>query len=172
MSLQRIVIDVDLTADNFKSVYPLAALGLPALQSLEQFFAAVQGGAQDSNGITVLVGAVQAVGTVTFSSTGPTNGQSGTIAGVEFTAVTSGATGNQFNISATPATVAANLAAAINASSDLAGIVTAESVSGVVHITAVVPGLIGNGLVLDAGDLANTVAAGLAGGSDGTEYSL
>lgn len=132
----------------------------------------LQGGLQSTTSLKVLVGAVKAAGTVTFSSTGPTNTQTMTIAGVTFTAVTSGATGNQFNISATPATVAANLASAINAATSMAGIVTATSLLGVVTITAVVPGLIGNGLVVSAGTLSNTVVVTPVGGLDGTEYSL
>jgi len=172
MSVQRIVIDTAITADDFKSVCPLAALGIPALQSLEQYFAMLQGGLQSTTSLKVLVGAARAAGTVTFSSTGPTDSQTMTICGVTFTAKTSGASGNEFNISATPATVATNLKTAINASTSLAGIVTATSALGVVTITAVVPGTIGNGLVVNVGTLSNTVVVTPAGGSDGTEYSL
>lgn len=172
MSYQRIVINTPITADDFKSICPLAALGLPALQSLEQYFAMLQGGLQSTTSLKVLVGAVQAAGTFTFSSTGPANDETCIVAGVTFTAKTSGATGNQFNISATPATVASNFAAAVNASSSLSGIVTASALLGVVTLTAVVPGLVGNGLYCSAGTLSNTVVVTPAGGSDGTEYSL
>lgn len=172
MSLQTIVIDTSLTADGFESVCPLAALGLPALQSLEQYFAMLQGGLQSTNSLLVSVGATAAAGTFTFSSTGPTNNQTCTICGITFTAKTSASSENEFTVSATPATVATNLKNAINASSDLEGIVTAESALGVVTVTAVVPGLMGNGLVIDAGTLSNTVVVTPAGGSDGTQYSL
>ena len=172
MSLQRIVIDTPITALDFTSVVNLAPLGRPALQSLEQYFAALQGGLQSTNSLKVLVGAVQAAGTFTFSSTGPTNSQTCTIAGVTFTAKTSASLANEFTISATPATVAANLAAAINASASGAGIVTATSLLGVVTVTVVVPGTIGNGIVLSAGTLSNTVVVTPVGGLDGTEYSL
>lgn len=172
MSLQRIVIDTLITADDFKSVCNLAPLGLPALQSLEQYFAMLQGGLQSTTSLKVLVGAVKATGTATFSSTGPTNGNTIIIAGVTFQSVTSGATGNQFNISATPSVVATNLAAAINASTNLTNIATAVAVGAVVTVTVAVPGVVGNGLTMAVGTMANTVAVTFAGGLDGTEYSL
>lgn len=58
-----------------------------------------------------------AMATLVLALTGqPTAGQAITVAGVTFTAVASGATGNQFNIGASAAATATNLAAAINAS--------------------------------------------------------
>ncbi len=172
MSVQRIVIDTVITADDFKSVCNLAPLGRPALQSLEQYFCMLGGGLQSTTSLKVLVGAVKAAGTVTFSSTGPANNETMTICGVTFTAKTSATLANEFTVSATPATVATNLAAAINASASVAGMVTATSLLGAVTITCVVPGTIGNGLVVAVGTLANTVVVTPAGGLDGTEYSL
>ena len=102
-------------------------------------------------------GPVAATSTWTFSSTGPTNSQTCTVGNTTFTAVTSGATGNQFNINATAATVAANFAAAINGSTNLQGICTAKAVSGVVTLTSTVPGLIGNGIQTGVGTLSNVV---------------
>jgi hypothetical protein len=108
-----------------------------------------------------------ASGTLTVSATGSSATQTCSIAGVTFTAVASGATGNQFVVSATPATQAANMAAAINASSSLTGIVTATSAAGVVTITSAVKGVIGNGLAISAGTLSNVAASGalLTGGA-------
>lgn len=109
-------------------------------------------------------GPVSATSTWTFSSTGPTNGETCTVANITFTAETSGATGNQFNISSTPATVAANFAAAINGSTNLKGIVTASAGgTAVVTLTSVVPGLIGNGIETGVGTLANTVVVAFGG---------
>ena len=108
-------------------------------------------------------GPVSATSTWTFSSTGPTNGQTCTVANVTFTAETSGATGNQFNISSTPATVASNFAAAINGSVNLQGICTAKAVSGVVTLTSAVPGLIGNGIQTGVGSLSNVVVVAFGG---------
>ena len=171
-SLQRIVITSQGTTADFNSWCNLKPGQLPALQNIVNYFSSLEGGAQGSAAIAFNVGAVKASGTVTFTSTGPTNGQTCTLFGVTFTAVTSGATGNQFNISTTPATVAANLASAINAASSLSGIVTATSLLGVVTVSAVVPGKIGNGLVMANVNLANTTFSSLAAGADGTAYSL
>jgi hypothetical protein len=41
-----------------------------------------------------------------------------------------------------------------------------------VTITAVVPGLAGNGLELSAGTLANVTLGAMANGSDGTAYTI
>ena len=171
MSLMRIVLDSPLSAVGLKSVCDLAPGQLPALNNLLDYLGGVAGGNYMAN-LSILQGAVKASGTVTFASTGPTNGQTCTLFGVTFTAVTSGATGNQFNISATPATVAANIASAINAAASLAGIVTATSLLGVVTVRAVVPGKIGNGLVMANVNLSNTTISSLANGSDGTAYTL
>jgi phage tail sheath gpL-like len=96
------------------------------------------------------------------------------IANVTFTAKTSGATGNQFNISTTPAPQATNMAAAINASASLAGIVTAEANGAVVTIYAELPGNMGNGLQISE-NLSNVALSSFAtedDGDDGTEYEL
>lgn len=171
MSLQRMIINSDLTAASFKSVCNLESGQLESVNSLVNYFGGLSGGLYMAN-LAINVGAVQAAGTVTFASTGPTNGQTCTICGVTFTAVTSGATGNQFNINATPATVAANLATAINAATSLAGIVTATSLLGVTTITAVVPGTMGNGLVMANVNLSNATFATFANGADGTAYAV
>lgn len=116
-------------------------------------------------------GAAKATATLTVSSTGSSADETVTIANVVFTAKASGATGNQFNVSTTPATQAASMAAAINASPDLAGIVTAEAALGVVTLTAVVPGALGNGLQISEA-LTNVALAAFSGGSDGSSYSI
>ena len=169
-SYQRIIFESDISDEGFKAVFPLDALGIPGLRSIEQYFTQLQGGLQSYLSLRVLVGATRATGTFTFSSTGPTNGQTCTIAGVTFTAVTSGATGNQFNISATPATVAANFATTVNRSTNLTGIAIATALLNVVTIFIVVPGAIGNGIPAAAGTLSNTVVVTPAGGTEGTRY--
>jgi hypothetical protein len=176
MSLQRLVIDTGTlsTAADFKSVCNLAPGQLPAANNFLDYIGAVAGGLQKAN-MAFNVGAVKATATFTFASTGPTNGQTCTICGVTFTAVTSGATGNQFNINSTPATVAANLVTAINAATSMSGIITASALSGVVTLSAVVPGLIGNGLVCANVNLSNTTVASFLAvntASDGTAYTL
>jgi phage tail sheath gpL-like len=144
-----------------------------SLENIGNYYSAMGGGPY-AGSVVVTSGAVQASGTLTVSSTGPTNGETATVANVTLTAETSGAdpTMGQFNISATPATVAANIALAINSTAALSGIVTATSALGVVTITAVAPGAIGNGIELDAGTLANTVAVAFSGGVDGSVITV
>lgn len=124
-------------------------------------------GSAPSIAISIEDQAVAASGTLTVAAGGSTAAQTCSIAGVTFTAVASGATGNQFNVSATAATQATNMASAINASASLAGIVTASAVSGVVTITAAQKGKLGNGIAISAGTLSNVTASGalLTGGA-------
>ena len=170
MSLQEITIDTDLSADQFKSIVPMPSSRAGAL-SLASYLRSLAGRIRTAF-VSVKVGAVQAAGSIVVSAGGSSNNQTMTICGVTFTAKTSGATGNQFNVSATAATQASNMATAINASANLAGICTASAANGTVTLTAVVPGVIGNGLVAANVDLANVVITSFSAGSDGTEYEL
>ena len=88
--------------------------------------------------------AVSASTTGTFTGS-PSNNETITVNGVVFTAKTSGATGNQFNIGSSVTANAANLAAAINASTT-AGIINtvgATSALGVVTFFSIIPGSVG-----------------------------
>ncbi len=113
--------------------------------------------------------AVQAAGLVTFTGA-PTAAETVTIANVVFTARASGATGNEFNIGGSITLTAAALAAAINASTNLAGIVTATSNVGVVTITSVLSGKGGNGLALSE-SMSNTTVTAFANGAEGSTVS-
>lgn len=170
-SFQRLVIESNGTKADFQSQCNMAMGGLDAVQSVVDYIAGLAGGQRIGAQLFWKVGAVKASGTITVSSTGPTNGQTCTIAGVTLTAKTTGAGTNEFNINASATVVAANIAAAINASPDLLGIVKATSALGVVTVTAEVPGAIGNGLVIVNVNLSNAVFVTLASGSDGTAYS-
>lgn len=167
----RLVIDSPLTADGFKSQCDLSPGEIPALQDFENYVSGLISGNQMAT-LAFKVAAVKASGTITQTSTGAANDQTLTIAGITFTAKTSGASGNEWNRNNTVATSATNLAAAINASADLTGIVTATSALGVVTVTAVVPGLIGNGLVMANVDCSNTTVVSFASGTDGTAYTI
>lgn len=99
----------------------------------------------------------------------PTAADTVTVNGVAFTARASGATGNEFNIGGSVTITAANLAAAINASASTAvsGVVVASSSLGVVTISCLIPGYIGNAITVSE-SCANFTFAGsataLAGG--------
>jgi phage tail sheath gpL-like len=169
-SFQRIVIECPESADQFKSICPLAVGGRDAASNLAKYIDAVPAGVYGAN-IKAKVGAVKAAATLTVSGAGSSNGETMVLCNVTLTAVTSGATGPQFNISATPATQAANMVTCINAQASLAGMVSASSALGVVTITAEVPGLIGNALQLSEG-LTNVALSAFAGGTDGTAYEM
>jgi hypothetical protein len=96
--------------------------------------------------------AVSASTTGTFTGA-PTAGQSMTVNGVTFTARASGATGNEFNIGASVTATAANLAAAINASTTAKVINTvgATSALGVVTFFAIAAGSAGLNIPMTEG---------------------
>jgi hypothetical protein len=106
--------------------------------------------------------------TATLSSAVATNKV--TIASHDFTAVASGATGDQWNIGADDNASAANLAAAINASttSGVQGVVTASASGAVVTVTAVGGGTGGNAITFTKTGSPITVTGGgtLAGATD------
>jgi len=108
------------------------------------------------------VALVKATGTITCAAGGSGATETIDICGVTFTAVASGATGNEFNVSATAATQAENMRLAIANSASLAGIVTVERNSAVLTLTAVVPGKQGNALRLANVNLANVTVASFA----------
>jgi hypothetical protein len=89
------------------------------------------------------------------------------------TAKTSGAVAanGEFNISGTVGTQAANIAAAINAVAALSGVVTATASLGVVTVSAVAPGIVGNGLQISE-NLTNVSVAAFAGGVNATVVTL
>lgn len=171
MSLQRVIINTGaLSADGFKSVCNLSMLGLDAANNFLSYIGALCGGNQMAQ-LDFQVGAVQATATIT-STGAAVAGETMTLANVTLTAVAADPGQNEFVPSATVGTQAANIAAAINASDDLAGLVTAVAVAGVVTVTSVVPGLVGNGLQIADVDLANVTVGVFENGADGTSYVL
>lgn len=132
------------------------------------------GGAHSSeNTIICRNNAVAASGTVTMAT--PVAGNTVTLGGVVFTAVASGATGNQFNTGGGNNAAATSLAAAINASSTagVVGCVTASASSAVVTITAAIPGKIGNAITLaSSGATVAVSGARLANGAEDTVITI
>lgn len=129
--------------------------------------------------ISVQGNEVQASGTLIFDTVVATDAF--VINGVTFTAVASGATGNQFNVGADDVETAENAAAAINASATalINGYVTATgaaglTTTGVVTITSAFYGLAGNMTTLVSNDATITASgARLTGGAaDATAQTL
>jgi hypothetical protein len=122
----------------------------------------------------IVGGFTNAYGTITLSSTGPVATNTFTLNGVTFTAIASGATGNQFNIGGSLAATAANIASAINASTSdaVSGVVSASSSGAVVTISALAPGKLGNGNTVAAGTFANGAFVNFSSsGTKGIEVS-
>lgn len=119
------------------------------------------------NGATLQtkINAVKATGTITLSSHVATD--TVTVNGITFTCVASGATGNQYNVGADDTATAVELAAAINANTTLDGMVSASASSGVVTLTALVPGELGNAVTLAISAHGSVSAARMAGGTNG-----
>jgi hypothetical protein len=158
-----------LTTDGFKSVCDLAPGQIPAIVNFENYVAALSGGLQ-SGSMVFNVGATKASATLTsYAAANPS--ETFTLLNIVFTAVDSSPGVNQFVLSSNVTTQATNIKNVINASGSLTGKVTATSLAGVVTITSLVAGSIGNGLMLTR-DLTNTSITDFAGGSDGTEYTL
>lgn len=172
-SYTNLLINSVLSADQMRSVMPVSQKGQSALLNVGNFIRAIASGNQNAE-LTVHMGAVKAAGTITVTSTGPTNSQTMTVCGQTLTAKTSGAVpaDGEFNISATPATVATGIAAAINAVVALQSICTATAALGVVTVTAIDPGAMGNGLVQANVNLSNTTVVSFTGGSNGTATVL
>lgn len=170
MSFVTLKITSPLTVVGITSVLNLEPGGLPATQNFENYVGALSGGNQSAL-LEFMVGPVQATATITSTGTA-TAAQTMTLLNVTLTAVASDPGENEFVVSGTVGTQAANIAACINDSTDLAGLVTATSLEGVVTVTSVAPGLIGNGLQIADVDLANVAVAAFSGGTNGTEETI
>lgn len=114
------------------------------------------------------------VATATITSTGSaSNNETMLLCNQTLTAKTSGAVAanGEFNISGTVGTQAANIAAAINAVAALSGVVTATAALGVVTVTSVTPGIVGNGLQISE-SLTNVTIAAFSGGVNARVITL
>lgn len=165
---------LDLTIPSNEATFIAKTLPGPkhrSFSNLASYFEAISG-AVYSGSMHEVTGAVNAVGLLTVSSTGPTNGETALVANQTLTAVTSGAVpaNGEFNINASATVVAVGIALAINSIVALSGVVSATSALGVVTITAVAPGKIGNGLQLSE-SMTNVAATAFASGVDGHTYN-
>lgn len=148
------------------------------INRLRQYLAQVLAGNSGPDGSTnpnvvfkIQANQTQASGTIAFSGVSTAN-DTVLINGVTFTAVASGATGNQWNVGANATASAANLAAAINASATalVSSQVSASAASGTLTITSLNYGVYGNQCTIakgvDAGSVMTVSGARLTGGAD------
>jgi phage tail sheath gpL-like len=135
------------------------------LRKLSDLFGAFSLGAWQSN--TVLVTSVVAAsGTVTLSSIAQND--TVTIGKTVFTGKDAPSTSVQFLTGTTDTLSAVSLAAKINAHAQTSKIVSATSALGVVTLTSLIPGLIGNEIALAISAHGSVSATYMASGTEGT----
>lgn len=173
MSATRIVVNTPLTATQDAANIRMNGTGTwRNVARLMDWLRGFKSGSRRGS-MAINVGAVQATGTITFSSLVAADVV--TINGVIFTARAAPSGTNEFALGASDTTAAANLAAKINASAlaGIVGLVTATSAAAVVTITSVVPGVIGNANTIAISAHGSVSGSGrLTGGTDGTAFSL
>ena len=172
-SLTRIVVESRAsTAEIAAFIRPLTNDRSASLGRLSNWLRGFAGGVRLGS-VELCTGAVKATASITVTGD-ITATETFTLNGQAFTARASGAVVNEFNVAAgNVTTTAANIAAAILASdnANVTGAVTATSALGVVTITCLVPGTVGNGLRLSE-SLTNATRVDFAGGSNGTKTAL
>ncbi len=139
------------------------------LDSIARYFDRLSCGAMGSS-VHVVMNAVQAAGTVTFSSF--TTGDTVTVGATTITgAAGAPANENEFDASGNDASDATNFAACVNAHSVLSKYLSAaKTATATVTLTSLVPGVIGNALALAISAHGSVVA--FASGSEDTPVTL
>lgn len=141
-SMFRTVTSVGASANTvIARLRPINGFASRTLIALGDYMHYICGGVH-SGRVTLATTAVQATGTVTFSSVVATD--TVTIGATVFTGSNTSSGTAQFRTGGTDTTAATSLAAVINANATTSALVTATSSGAVITITAQVPGLIGN----------------------------
>lgn len=183
MSTSRLVmtIDTNLPVNTLRNILAdSASRPLEKAQKVTNFFQGLKSGARaaivnsgvaDSAGVNAL----SASQTATLSGAA-TAADTITINGVALTAVSNVTTptNNQFRVGTDAATAAANIAAAIQASTTdaLSGVVHASALAGVVTVSCNIPGVIGNVITIAKSSTAITLGGALLAGGLGRLPSL
>lgn len=168
--------------DNFETAGGNRAIAQRLAQYIERIMSGNESafgtGNPPSIAMNIKGNAVPASGTVIFSAAATANDQF-IVNGTTFTAVASGATGNQFNVGVSATASATNLKTAINASATalVSSQVLASSSVGTVTITSLDYGVFGNQCTIakgtDAGSVMTVSGARLtAGAVDATAVTL
>lgn len=141
MGVTTTLLQVDANVDNFPAL--TAKETRKELEDICRYLRALNSGVRTGVQIIRRGHAIQGVANVTCASA--LAADTVTLNGVVFTAVNSGATGNQFNVGGTDAAAAASLAAAINGSvtAKVAGVMGASAASNVVTVFCLHPGITG-----------------------------
>lgn len=136
-----------------------------AFRRLSDFLAALNNGAKSGTTLVVQDTSVYATATVTCANVNAAD--TVTVGNTVFTAVNGGTpTSVQFDMSGDATAEGAALAAAINAHTTVSKIVSASAATGVVTLTAKVPGAIGNGLQLSSSNGTRLAVVAFASGAN------
>lgn len=165
MTLHTLTIDTLATNSQVASRLALTKDGQKNLINFKQLIDDMLiGMKQSGTNNRIQSGLVAATATLT-STAAAVAAETFTLNGVVFTARASAPAANEFILSATPATQAANIAAAINASVTVGvvGLVLATNVAGVTTLTATTSGPSGDGFTLTE-SLTGVTAVDWAGG--------
>lgn len=182
MSLLRLVFDL---TDSTKAVSQELLVPQKKTQLARYIDGISIGAYMMNNPMLGSIGAIAATGIYTIASGNLSDGDTLVIGGVTITAVTSSSpTSVQFHIGTTALISAQNCAATINALSTLLGLASATAAAGaagagVVTISAIVPGIIGNQITLSEVGSNSSVSSSVFGtgtgataGAEGTVYNL
>lgn len=180
MAFTRIIVETRLLgADIARRIDVRPSDSRGSIARIAAILDALAGGAYRGS-VELCTSAVCAVGTITFTDQ-PANNETLLIGSITLTAKSSGASGiAEWNLTsggtaaADAAGNAASVAALINAHTTLSKYLVATAALGVVTVTVLVPGAIGNGIKFEEGaaGVANCVVAGFTLGSDGAKSPL
>ncbi len=162
--VQLVVAHDETSANDQQDLYAETGLRELAAEKIQKFMRSQTSGGHPCS-ILTRINSVKASGTITLSAHVATN--TVTINGVTLTAVSGAAGANQYDVSGGDTTGAASLVLAIAANATLASMVQGTSALGVVTVTAVVPGAIGNAVTLAISANGSVSAARMAGGTNG-----
>lgn len=152
------------SANDQRDLYAETGYSMLAGLKIVDFFKKCVSGSHPAT-VQTKINAVKASGTVTLSAHVATD--TVTVNGITFTCMASGATGNQYNVGGTDSITGDNLASALNANATLVTMISAANASGVVTLTALVPGALGNAVTLAISAHGSVSAARMASGANG-----
>lgn len=161
---QLVIAHDETTGNDQRDLYAETGYRELAAMKIEDFVRKCVTGVHPCN-IRTRVNSALATGTITFSSQVATD--TVTVNGTTFTAVSGAPTSSQYDISGGDTTGAASLATQINANTTLAAMLTASAASGVVTLTTVVPGVMGNAITIAISAHGSVSGARLTGGTNG-----
>lgn len=169
----RITVKSGASAATVKARLRLFSTGFApsVIERVASYISAVAGGVHTGR-LSVVTSAVQASGTITLSSLAAAD--TITVNGRTYTASASPSGAQQFLVTGGDTLAGAAFAAAMNADTStlVSDVVTASSAAGVITITSIVPGNVGNAMTIAISAHGTASGARLTGGTEDTPVSL